>query len=127
MKQVKSRNTKPERIVRKILWGLGFQYRLNVKSLPGSPDIANKKRKKAIFVNGCFWHGHQNCKKAKLPTSRVKYWEDKIAKNIDRDKKNFQDLKNIGYDVLIVWECETRKKMINYLTNKLIAFLENNP
>lgn len=123
MQQVKGKNTKPEKIVRKILWNAGYRYRLNVKSLPGTPDVVNKKLKKVIFVNGCFWHGHQNCLKAKLPKSRINYWQEKIAKNIERDKRNLLDLEKMGYDVLIIWECETKQKVIELLKAKLLQFM----
>lgn len=123
MQQVKGKNTKPEKIVRKILWNAGYRYRLNVKSLSGTPDVVNKKLKKVIFVNGCFWHGHQNCLKAKLPKSRINYWQEKIAKNIERDKRNLLDLEKMGYDVLIIWECETKPKVIELLKAKLLQFM----
>lgn len=123
MKQVKNKNTAPELFVRKILWELGFRYRVNVKSLPGSPDIANKKFKKVIFINGCFWHGHTNCKKAKLPHTRTEYWKEKIRKNIERDSHNIDELNKLGYDILIIWECEINKKSISFLKEKLIVFI----
>ncbi|WP_345993240.1 very short patch repair endonuclease [Sulfurimonas sp. HSL-1716] len=123
MRQVKGKNTKPERVVRKILWDAGYRYRLNVKSLPGTPDIAIKKLKKVIFVNGCFWHGHKNCSKAKIPKTRIEYWQAKIARNIERDKQNIQNLEQLGYDVLVVWECEIKRKSIDMLTSKLIDFM----
>lgn len=109
MSRIRSENTKPEIRLRKALFDKGFRYRLHKKSLPGTPDIIFSKNKLAVFVHGCFWHLHENCKDGRLPKSRLDYWEPKLKKNVERDRQNIQDLINIGWTVLIVWECEINK------------------
>lgn len=107
MSKIKSKNTSIEICIRKWLFSKGFRYRINLKKLPGSPDIVLKKYKCVIFINGCFWHGH-NCSDGHLPKSNVEFWENKINKNVQRDKKNIQDLENAGWHVIIIWECELK-------------------
>lgn len=120
MSKISSKETKPEVLVRKYLFAQGFRYRKNVKDLPGKPDIVLPKYKTVVFVNGCFWHGHKNCKKSALPTSNTQLWEEKISRNIVRDLENTQKLLDMGYEVIVVWQCElTSKKRENSL-NKLI-------
>jgi len=109
MSKVRSKNTKPEEIVRKYLFSQGFRYRKNDKNLPGTPDIVLPKYKTAIFVNGCFWHGH-NCPKGKLPETNKEKWRKKIDENKKRDEKNYKLLKENGWKVIIVWECEIKNK-----------------
>lgn len=109
---VKDRNTKPEIIVRKYLFAKGLRYRINVKALPGSPDIVLPKYKTIVFVNGCFWHKH-NCTNFIWPKSHQEYWERKILGNVSRDKKNINILKKAGWNVIIVWECELTKNKID--------------
>ena len=108
MQAIKGRNTKPEMIVRSYLFSKGLRFRVNVGKLPGTPDIVLKKWKCAIFVNGCFWHGHQGC--FILPKTNTEFWEDKIQRNINRDRKNIIKLESMGWRTLVVWECEIRKK-----------------
>lgn len=106
MRAVKSKDTKPELRLRRALHALGFRYRLNVKDLPGKPDLVFPKHRAVLFVHGCFWHGH-NCKRGRRkPKTNAKYWQEKIAKNRARDTKNIEALKAMGWRVLIVWECE---------------------
>jgi len=124
MAMVKNKNTKPEILVRKALFGVGFRYRLQVKSLPGTPDIVLPKYRTVIFVNGCFWHAHLGCKRAKLPECNHAFWEEKIHCNVERDKKTNQELEKNGWKVITVWECET-KDMIA-LTRKLNALIKDN-
>lgn len=121
MSRIASKETKPEVQIRKALFKKGFRYRKNVKTLPGTPDIVLAKYKTVIFINGCFWHGH-NCKKGALPTTRVEFWIEKIGKNKDRDLRNIIDLKNEGWKVITVWQCEISNK--NLLDLK-IAELSN--
>lgn len=109
MSKIRSTGTKPEEIVRKYLFSKGLRYRKNVKTLPGKPDIVLPKYKTIVFVNGCFWHGHQKCKYFVMPKSNREYWENKISNNIVRDQKNYEHLATLGWNVLIVWECELRK------------------
>jgi DNA mismatch endonuclease, patch repair protein len=108
MSQIKGKNTKPEILVRKFLFSKGFRYRIHDKKLPGKPDIVLPKYKTVIFVNGCFWHGHENCKYFTLPKTRTEWWKEKIEQNIDNDLKKQSQLIELGYKVIIVWECEIK-------------------
>lgn len=119
MSKISGKNTKPEILVRKFLFSKGFRYRINVKTLPGKPDIVLPKYKTIIFVNGCFWHGH-NCKKGKLPSSNTDFWKEKISNNKSRDAKNSDLLVKLGWKVIIIWQCEiskidNRTKILNKL------------
>jgi len=109
MSKILSSNTGPERRVRKILSTLGYRYRLNVKNLPGKPDIVLRKHNSIIFVHGCFWHLHSQCRDGTIPKSRTKYWKDKLLNNKKRDAKNIRELKQKGWKVLRLWECEIEK------------------
>lgn len=108
MSKIGGKNTKPEILVRKFLFSKGFRYRINVKTLPGKPDIVLPKYKTVIFINGCFWHGH-NCKKGKLPSSNIDFWKEKISNNKSRDDKNSDLLIKLGWKVIIIWQCEISK------------------
>lgn len=108
MRAVKGKDTKPEVSLRKALFALGFRYRLNVKTLPGKPDIVFPKYKAVIFVHGCFWHGHDCKRGARQPKTNTDYWCEKIARNKARDKKNAAALKKLGWHVMTVWECEIK-------------------
>ncbi len=119
MSRIRSKNTKPEEIVRKYLFSKGFRYRKNVKKLPGSPDIVLPKYKTVIFVNGCFWHMHDNCIKFHWPKSNEDYWRPKLLGNKERDKNNYKLLADNGWNVIIVWECELNKKFREERLNKL--------
>jgi len=111
MSHVTGKETKPEKIVRKYLFAQGLRYRKHVKRLPGTPDIVLQKYKVVIFVNGCFWHGHQGCKYAHLPSTNLEYWEKKIADNSERDKRKTQELERLGYRVSVVWQCQLKPKV----------------
>ena len=108
MSHVTGKETKPEIIVRKYLFARGLRYRKYVKRLPGTPDIVFPKYKTAVFVNGCFWHGHKGCKYSHLPSSNFEYWEKKIADNIERDERKKRELEGLGYRVLIIWQCQLK-------------------
>ena len=110
MSAIKSKNTKPEIKVRKILHSMGYRFRLHRKDLPGSPDIVLPKYKTIIFVHGCFWHRHENCKYASTPKTRQEFWEAKFRENINRDKLNQENLSSKGWKIIIVWECEIKDK-----------------
>ena len=110
MSAIKSKNTKPEIAVRKLLHSMGYRFRLHRKDLPGSPDIVLPKYKKVIFVHGCFWHRHENCKYASTPKTRQEFWEAKFLENIKRDKLNQANLSSKGWKIIIVWECEIKDK-----------------
>ena len=121
MAAVQGKNTKPELVVRRLLYGLGYRYRLHVKDLPGRPDIVFRKRRCVVFVNGCFWHGH-DCPRGRGPSSNVEFWRRKIGKNRKRDSRVTDDLGKDGWRVLTVWQCET--KDIAQLQRRLLRFLD---
>lgn len=110
MAAIKGKDTKPEMIVRKYLFSRGLRFRVQVRKLPGTPDIVLPKYRTAIFVNGCFWHGHEGCKYFRLPKSNVEFWKEKIERNIERDRESMQALFDLGWKVIRVWECELRNK-----------------
>lgn len=105
MSRIKSGNTKPEMIVRRFLFKQGLRYRLHQKDLPGKPDIVLKKYKTVIFVHGCFWHGHKGCKYAVIPKTRTEWWSAKISKNVTNDESTLNLLSDIGWNVIVIWEC----------------------
>ena len=109
MARVKSKNTEPEIYFRKLLWHKGFRYRMNYKHLPGSPDIYLSKYKAAIFINGCFWHMHKNCKYSSVPKNNHDFWKEKLEGNIKRDKRNYRKLEDMGIRVIVVWGYEIKK------------------
>jgi len=121
MSRIRSKNTKPEEIVRKYLFSKGLRYRKNDKRLPGHPDIVMPKYKTVIFVNGCFWHMHEGCSKFVLPKSNVDYWKPKLEKNKMHDIENKTALEEKGWKVLTVWECELKK---DNRENRLILLFE---
>ena len=112
MSAIKSKNTKPEIAVRKLLHSMGYRFRLHRKDLPGSPDIVLPKYKTVIFVHGCFWHRHENCKYASIPKTRKEFWESKFKANVKRDKEIQEKIKNIGWQYVVVWECEIKNEKI---------------
>ncbi len=109
MSRIKSINSKPEELVRKYLFSQGLRYRKNVKGLPGKPDIVLSKYKTIVFVNGCFWHGHKDCRYFVMPKSNTEYWKEKIDNNVKRDELVYQQLSKLGWNILVVWECELKK------------------
>lgn len=111
MRQVKGRDTRPERIVRSLLHRLGYRFRLQRDDLPGKPDIVLPRFKTVVFVNGCFWHRHSGCKRATTPASNVDYWQTKFARNVERDARDQAELEKMGWHVVIVWECELKDKI----------------
>lgn len=108
MSRIRSKDTKPEIFVRKLLHQNGLRYRLHCKDLPGKPDISNKSKKFSIFVNGCFWHQHFGCKRSNIPNSNKDYWVPKLERNIQRQKESLNSLKEMGYKTFIIWECELK-------------------
>lgn len=121
MSRIKGKNTKPEILVRKFLFANGFRYRLHVKNLPGKPDIVLPKYKTVIFVNGCFWHGHKGCRYFLLPKTRTEWWLQKISDTQSRDKLAKQELENLGWKVIVIWECELKKKCLSVTLSGLIS------
>ncbi|MER9936101.1 very short patch repair endonuclease [Mesorhizobium sp. M0088] len=124
MARVTGADTRPELIVRRQLWHMGYRYRLHARDLPGKPDVVFRGRKCAIFVNGCFWHRHPDptCRLARLPKSRLDFWVPKLEANRERDVENISQLKALGWRVLLVWEC--RMKDREQLGNRLYRFVE---
>lgn len=117
MSQIRGTKTKPEDLVAKYLFSQGFRYRRNVKSLPGSPDIVLKKYRTVIFVNGCFWHAHEGCKRFVLPDTNREFWQAKLLRNRERDSENYKLLTNLGWKIFIIWECDLKKdKMVATLS-----------
>ena len=113
MSCIKGKNTKPEEIVRKYLFSQGFRYRKNDKRYPGTPDIVLPKNKTAIFINGCFWHGHQGCRYFVVPKSNTEFWVNKIEKNKKIENKKIEELRSLGWKVIVIWECQLKKDVIN--------------
>ena len=125
MSKIRGKGTKPEIIVRKFLFSKGFRYRINDKRYPGTPDIILPKYHTIIFVNGCFWHGHENCKAALLPNTNIESWKKKISDNIARDKNNIEKLEKGGWKVIIIWQCEikskkSKEKRLELLINEIV-------
>lgn len=123
MSMIKGRDTKPEIIVRKFLHSQGFRFRLYKKDLPGKPDIVLSKYKTVIFVNGCFWHGHKNCKHFVIPKTRTEWWLNKIERNKKVDKRNNLKLRKLGWKIIIIWECQLKPQKIERSLNKLLLKL----
>lgn len=126
MSRIHSKATKPELVVRKWLWAHGYRYRLNVKNVPGKPDIVMRKYRTAIFVNGCFWHGHKDCKLFVLPKTNTEFWQNKIESNRARDQKNYDILAHAGWQVIVLWQCQLSKdKQENTMQQVAFALSEN--
>jgi len=123
MSQIRSGNTKPEMLVRKFLHANGYRYKLHDKTLPGKPDIVFPKYKTIIFVHGCFWHGHANCKYFKVPQTRTQWWLDKINRNKANDAKAMKALKKEGWKIITVWECQLKPAKVEKTLNTLVAKL----
>lgn len=123
MRAIRSKDTKPEMIVRRLLHSRGYRYRLHIKDIPGRPDIAFIGRKKAIFVHGCFWHQHRDpaCKLSKVPKTRLDYWGPKLKRNVARDQKSLQALSRAGWEAIIIWECELTN--LDKVATRLIEFI----
>ena len=125
MAAIKGKDTKPEMIVRKYLFSRGLRFRVQVRKLSGNPDIVLPKYKTVIFVNGCFWHGHEGCRYFRLPKSNVEFWEEKIERNVARDVRNEAELKALGWRVVRVWECEIktvaqREEYLKHLYDRIV-------
>ncbi|WP_273429313.1 DNA mismatch endonuclease Vsr [Marinobacter sp.] len=122
MSSVKTKDTGPEMVVRRLLHRSGYRYRLHAKDLPGRPDLVFRSRKKVIFVHGCFWHGHEKCRFGNPPKSRLDYWLPKLQANRARDERTIRSLREQGWDVMIVWQCEVKETAD--LLERLVNFLE---
>jgi DNA mismatch endonuclease (patch repair protein) len=126
MREIRSKNTAPEMLLRSLVHGLGYRFRLHRKDLPGKPDLVFSGRRKAIFLHGCFWHQHSECREGRLPGTRREYWEPKLAKNQQRDALNRELLEEQGWEVLTVWECELASNP-GAVSQKLVKFLDRGP
>lgn len=127
MSHIRSKNTKPEILIRHELFCRGYRYRINVSKLPGKPDIVLPKYKTVIFINGCFWHGHEGCKHFVLPKSNVEYWKSKIFRNQQRDKETILKLQQLGWKVVIIWECEINKSQLLQTINQIVSIIGSAP
>lgn len=125
MSRVKSRDTTPEIAVRKAAFSLGLRFRLHTSKLPGRPDLIFPRWKKVIFVHGCFWHRHPGCRKATTPKSNEAFWEDKFRRNVDRDERVLHEISSLGWDPLVIWQCQTRSD--KELKDRLISFFQIDP
>lgn len=123
MSRVRATDTGPEMIVRRLAHRLGYRFRLHRRDLPGSPDLVFPRYRSVVMVHGCFWHRHPGCKKASTPKSRVGYWENKFEGNVLRDKRNENELKELGWRILVIWECETGDR--DELAKRIVEFLED--
>ena len=122
MSHIRSTNSKPEEIVRKYLFSKGFRYRKNVRTLPGCPDIVLPKYHTVIFIHGCFWHRHPGCRQATMPSTNVEFWREKFKRNVDRDRNTEKQLKELGWNLIVVWECELKS---NRFLNSLPSLIYN--
>lgn len=125
MSRIKGKDTKPEEIVRKYLFSKGFRYRKNDKRLPGSPDIVLPKYRTALFINGCFWHGHEGCRRFVWPQNNADFWKLKILTNVERDQKKESELKALGWNVFFIWECQLKPRLREDTLKFLIKKLED--
>lgn len=125
MSKIKSKDTKPEMLVRRFLFSQGFRFRLHRKDLPGNPDIVLPKYKTVIFINGCFWHGHKDCKFATIPETNRDFWLNKISGNVIRDNEYVEKLSQLGWKVIVIWQCELKPKVKDQTLDQLITKLQN--
>ncbi len=123
MSRVRQSSTKPELEVRKLMHEMGIRFRTKAHDLPGSPDIINRSKKWAIFVHGCFWHAHRGCYRFSIPKSNREFWKKKFEDNSKRDKKKIKEIENLGYSVLIIWQCELDN--LDKLKDKILQFMDN--
>jgi len=126
MSRIRSKATKPELQVRHWLWSHGYRYRLNVNSVPGKPDIVIRKYRTAIFVNGCFWHGHEDCKLYSVPKSNTDFWIAKVHRNRERDQEEYKALHDAGWKIVVIWECQLKKNVIDVTMRDVEHLLNKN-
>ena len=126
MSHNRAKNTGPEMLLRHLLWRLGFRYRINAKDLPGSPDIVLPKYRTTVFVHGCFWHGHKDCKYYTVPKTNTEFWEAKVARNQERDQEVWRKLEAKGWSVIIVWECQLKKAKLEETIDRVAKEIVRN-
>lgn len=124
MRRIRSKGTKPEIAVRRLVHMMGYRFRLHSPKLPGKPDLVLPRLRKIIEVRGCFWHQHKGCIDSHIPKSKVGYWRPKLQRNVHRDKQNLNKLRNLGWKILVVWECEVKTSTIRGLNARLKMFLK---
>lgn len=122
MSKIRSKDTKPEITLRSVLHQLGYRFSIHKKDLPGKPDIVLPKYNTVIFVHGCFWHYHEDCREGRIPNTNSKFWKEKLAKNVEKDKMHIKGCNELGWKVIVVWECEIEKE-INTTVEKVIKVL----
>lgn len=123
MAKIRSKNTKPEMLLRSALFNKGLRYRIHDKELPGKPDLVFSKFRTVIFVNGCFWHLHDGCRDGRIPSSRIEYWKPKLTRNVQRDIENYYRLEALGWKIIVIWECDIEKnieKVSNDIFDRLL-------
>jgi DNA mismatch endonuclease (patch repair protein) len=125
MRSIRSNNTTPELMARRLIHSMGYRYRLHARDLPGKPDIVFAKYKAVIFVHGCFWHLHSKCREGRIPSSNVSYWSPKLQRNVARDIENQKTLRKTGWRILVLWECELRIQNCDRLEKRISRFLEH--
>lgn len=123
MSRIRGKDSASEMRLRRLIHGIGFRYRLHVKTLPGTPDLVFPARKAVIFMHGCFWHRHQGCRLARMPKSRIAFWREKLEANRRRDGENVSRLSELGWRVLVIWECQMQEKDLNEVSNVVRRFL----
>lgn len=123
MSRIRGKDSASEMRLRRLIHGMGFRYRLHVKNLPGTPDLVFPARKAVIFMHGCFWHRHQGCRLARMPKSRIAFWREKLEANRRRDGENVSRLNELGWRVLVIWECQMQEKDLNEVSNVVRRFL----
>lgn len=123
MSRIRGKNSVSEMRLRRLIHGMGYRYRLHVRTLPGTPDLVFPARKAVIFMHGCFWHRHQDCRLARMPKSRIAYWREKLEANKLRDEENMRRLNEMGWSVMIAWECQMKEKDLNEVSNMVRRFL----
>ncbi|HMM37281.1 MAG TPA: very short patch repair endonuclease [Desulfovibrio sp.] len=123
MSQIRGKDSSSEMRLRRLIHSMGFRYRLHVKTLPGTPDLVFSAKRAVIFMHGCFWHRHQNCRLSRMPKSRVHYWHEKFEANRRRDNANISRLNELGWRVLVIWECQIKAKNLNEVSNLVKRFL----
>ena len=125
MRRIRGKDTKPELVVRRALFALGYRYRLHDAKLPGKPDLVFSKRRKVIFVHGCFWHRHENCRFCTTPASNTRFWKSKFGETVKRDKRNLEALRTLGWRVAIIWECSVAEQGAEAIAKKIAAWLQS--
>lgn len=125
MRSIRSKNTKPELIIRSLVHRMGYRFKLHDKSLPGSPDLSLPKHRKVIFVHGCFWHSHKGCTRAALPVTNKAFWKRKIESNIRRDRQSLVELRRLGWRHLVIWQCQIKQNKFSRLYGRIAAFLDS--